>query len=64
MKTTVEIPDALFREAKAAAARRGTPLKELFTEALRSHLRRSTDPAPAWMGAFGELADLHEETKR
>jgi hypothetical protein len=38
MKTTLELPDALFREAKATAARRGTSLKALFTEALRREL--------------------------
>ena len=30
VKTTVEIPDALFREAKEYAAREGIPLREVF----------------------------------
>ena len=30
MKTTVEIPDRLFRLAKAYAARNGIPLREVF----------------------------------
>ena len=71
MKTTVEIPDALFRKAKATAAERGVPLKELFTDAVREHLHRGSGdasrnkpPAPAWMRAFGGLRSLHKETKR
>ena len=35
MKTTVEIPDDLFREAKATAARNGSKLKDLVAEGLR-----------------------------
>ncbi len=66
MKTTMEIPDLLFRQAKAAAARRGVPLKQLFTEALRERLRESGNAAPEkpWMRAFGGLRDLHRETRR
>ena len=40
MKTTVELPDALFRQAKALAATRGVTLRRLFTEALEEQLRR------------------------
>ena len=35
MKTTVEIPDNLFRHAKAVAALRGRKLKDLVEEGLR-----------------------------
>lgn len=35
MKTTVEIPNALFREAKGFAARQGVPLREVFERGLR-----------------------------
>ena len=38
MKTTIEIPDALFRRAKSAAAERGVPLRELVSEALADKL--------------------------
>jgi len=34
MRTTVEIPDDLFREVKARAARKGTTLKDYIVEAL------------------------------
>lgn len=45
MKTTIELPDDLFREAKATAARRGTALKELVREALEEKLAREHAPA-------------------
>ena len=67
VKTTVEIPDTLFRQAKATAAQQGTSLKELLTAALREHLRRSADGPESgkpWMKAFGGLRDLHRESKR
>jgi hypothetical protein len=38
MKTTVEVPDDLYRHAKIEAARRGTSLKDLVEEGLRSVL--------------------------
>jgi len=65
MKTTVELPDTVFRQAKAAA-QHGVPLKEFFTEALRAHLRRgSRIPAEKpWMRSFGALRDLRSESKR
>jgi ribosomal 50S subunit-associated protein YjgA (DUF615 family) len=39
MKTTIDIPDDLFREAKSRAALEGIKLKELVAEALREKLR-------------------------
>jgi len=42
MKTTVEIPDELFREAKATAARNGAKFKDLLVEGLRLALAKST----------------------
>lgn len=44
MKTTIELPDDLFREVKATAARRGSALKEFFQEALAEKLARETAP--------------------
>ncbi len=35
MKTTVELPDPLYRQAKAEAALRGRKLKDLIEEGLR-----------------------------
>jgi hypothetical protein len=68
MKTTLELPDRLFRKAKAAAAERGQSLKEFVTEALRdklgleSGLTRAGEPE--WMQGFGKLKHLHKETVR
>ena len=41
MKTTVEIPDELFRAAKATAARDGSKLKDLVADGLRLVLRKT-----------------------
>ena len=35
MKTTVEIPYALFRDAKKYAAQHGIPLRQVFEQGLR-----------------------------
>lgn len=67
VKTTVEIPDAIFRQAKAAAAHQGLSLKEFFTDAVRLKLRNQSAGAkgpPPWMKAFGGLRDLHRENRR
>jgi hypothetical protein len=41
MKATLEIPDDLFREAKAKAALEGIKLKDLVTDAIRRSLEQS-----------------------
>jgi hypothetical protein len=69
MKTTLEIPDALFREAKAAAARKGQPLRQLVTEAIRAKLAQEKGPPleKPWMkhfGALGKTARMRAETDR
>ena len=67
MKTTVEIPDVLFREAKAEAARNGIPLKEFFTQAVRAKLggsRLDGSPDEPWRKAFGGLRHLRKENER
>ena len=66
MKTTIDIPDELFREAKASAALRGVSLREFVTETLREKLgvTRSSGGEPPWMRGFGALADLSAETRR
>ena len=65
MKTTLEIPDKIFRRAKSKAAERGIPLRQFVTEAVEEKLREvsSTEEKP-WMKHIGKLKDLHEETKR
>lgn len=43
MKTTVELPDELLREAQRAAREEGTTLKSLMEEGLRAVLARHRD---------------------
>ena len=45
MKTTVELPDALYRQAKAEAALRGRKLKDLVEDGLRLVLEAPPDTA-------------------
>jgi len=45
MKTTIEMPDALFRRAKAAAALQGLSMKEWLTNLLRREIDAPTLPA-------------------
>jgi hypothetical protein len=68
VKTTIDIPDGLFRRAKSKAAERSQTLKEFVSEALQEKLapRGSTARAgePEWMQAFGKLRHLRKETAR
>ena len=48
MRTTIEIPDDLFRRAKATAAMRGSSLKALVIRALEREFAR--DPSLAKKG--------------
>ena len=47
MKTTIELPDPLFRQAKIFAARRGTTLRELVVEGLQHVTTAGSAPADA-----------------
>ena len=38
MKMTIELPDVMFRHAKALAAARGVTLRRFFTEALEAQI--------------------------
>jgi hypothetical protein len=62
MKTTLEIPDALFRQAKSAAAAKGIPFRELVSEALREKLQSPAGRDKPWMKSFGKLRGLRGET--
>jgi len=65
MKTTLEIPDTIFRRAKSKAAEQGIPLRQFVTEAVEVKLK--TAPAAGqkpWMKHMGKLKDLRKETVR
>jgi hypothetical protein len=66
MKTTLEIPDRLFRRAKSEAAERGIPLRQFVTEAIEAKLnpKGATGKKP-WLRHMGKkLRRLHKETVR
>ena len=57
MKTTVELPDKLYRQIKARAALRGQTIKAFFLDALRDKLatEKSQSQAEAgWRAVFGK----------
>jgi hypothetical protein len=72
MKTTVELPDGLLREARREARRRGTTLKALLEQGLRLTLAEPKTPRPftlrdASVGGRGvnpELASQNWDTIR
>jgi hypothetical protein len=66
VKTTVELPDDLFRRAKATAASKGMSLKDLFSQAVEERLSRdgARPVEPAWKALAGNLAPLRKETRR
>ncbi len=53
MKTTIELPDPLFRRAKVFAAQHGTTMRELVVEGLQrvTAQRPSSGPAAATLTA-------------
>ena len=63
MKTTLDIPDDLFRQAKASAALLGESLEDFVTAALRAHLESQlTAPQkPGWRRVFGKARPEHVE---
>ncbi|MEO8501184.1 MAG: hypothetical protein ABI565_09735 [Vicinamibacteria bacterium] len=65
MKTTIELPDTLFRTAKARAAEEGLSLRIFFERAVTSQLRRKSEPAqaPGWKRSFGRLKDIKAATR-
>jgi len=66
MKTTLELPDDLFRSAKARAAQEGISLKEYVATALREKLGQASERSGERlrMKHFGSLAHLRKETRR
>ena len=65
MKTTLEIPDAIFRRAKAKAAEEGIPLRQFVTEAVEEKIKgQSSDGRRPWLKHFGKLKRLKKESAR
>ena len=67
VKTTLEIPEPLFRKAKATAARQGRTLKQLVQEALSEKIARLNgvgSQQKPWMALAGGLKHLHSENRR
>jgi hypothetical protein len=67
VKTTLEIPEPLFRKAKATGARQGRTLKQLVQEALSEKIARldgATRQQKPWMVLAGELKHLRSENRR
>jgi hypothetical protein len=65
MKTTLEIPDPVFRRAKSVAAQRGIPLRAFVTEAVEEKLAATSQKGEKpWVRLAGGLKHLHKETAR
>jgi hypothetical protein len=65
----MELPDSLFRETKALAARKGSSLRQVVVEALAQQLKAEKEmpAAKPWLRAFRDLRrddDLVRELRR
>lgn len=62
-KTTIDLPDALFRELKEVAGREQVRMRDLIIEGLRSELerRRATRPRVDFVFRTADGAGLHPE---
>ena len=65
MKTTLEIPDTIFRRAKSAAREQRISFSDFVMQAIKEKLaaNRSIGKRP-WVKYMGRLKHLHEETER
>lgn len=57
MKTTLELPDALLRRTRAAAAMRGVSMRDFIVQALEVQLRERA-PVPGWRKLAGKARKL------
>lgn len=58
MRTTIDLPDELFRQAKARAALSGVSLRELITRFVERGLQRSGQPVTADRPRRGDLPEI------
>lgn len=59
MKTRIDLPDGLFRRAKAAAAVEGITLKDFITKAVESKLDKNPQD---WRQVIANLPRVSEKT--
>ena len=68
MKTTVEIPDAIYRQIKARAALQGGSIKDFLNGAIRDKLGAESGSAEAtggWQAVFGKAPpDAIDQVKK
>jgi hypothetical protein len=63
MRTTVDIPDELFRRAKSEAALRGRKLKDLVEQGLRLVLEKENTPAASEQPSDKKKLSAHDLLK-
>ena len=59
MKTTLEVPDGLYRQIKARAALKGQTIRAFFLDAIQAKLaaeRAGAKKTAGWRSAFGTVA--------
>jgi hypothetical protein len=58
MKTTLDLPDSLFLEAKACARSRGVPFRQIVEEGLRAIIQSKASAGAFRMrdGSFGDVS--------
>jgi len=65
VKTTLEIPDGVFRRAKVRAAEQGIPLRQFVSEAVEEKLGASARVGDKpWVKIAGGLSHLRRESAR
>ena len=65
MKTTMELPDALFTTVKVTVASEGISMKEFLTQAIQMRLKMRPGPAEKpWLKAFGGLKEMQKENRK
>jgi enoyl-CoA hydratase/carnithine racemase len=65
MKTTVELPEKLYKNAKALAKRKKKTLRELLIDALKKIVAEADEVTmqPEWMHCVGKFSGSKNETE-
>ena len=59
MKTTLDVPDTLYRQIKARAALKGQTIRAFFLDAIQEKLRAEragTSKTTGWRSVFGKAS--------